>query len=143
MSDAYRVLKFGGSSLGAPDRIARTMQLIASEREHSRIAVVCSAMGDTTDLLLKAIEHAVDGRSEDAKMVALALESLAIQNAEGAYQELKKIKPTMASMPDFRALVAPRSEKLRRILYGISLIREGSPRTVDLILSFGERISNS
>lgn len=143
MSDAYRVLKFGGSSLGAPDRIARTIQLIADEREKGPVAVVCSAMGDTTDLLLQAIDHAVEGQSEDAKMVALALERLAIQNAEGAYQELKTIKPTMAPMPDFRALIAPRSEKLRRILYGISLIREGSPRTIDLILSFGERFSNS
>src|SRR5690625_7995635 len=94
MSDAYRVLTFGGSSLGAPDRIARTIQLIADERAQGPVAVVCSAMGDTTDLLLQAIDHAVDGQSEDAKMVALALERLAVQNAEGAYQELKKIKPT-------------------------------------------------
>lgn len=143
MSDAYRVLKFGGSSLDAPDRIARTIQLITDEHKNGPVAVVCSAMGETTNLLIEAIDHAVAGRSEDAKMVALALETLAINNAEGAYTLLKETTPGMGAMPDFRGLIAPLSEKLRRILYGISLIREGSARTIDLILSFGERISNS
>ena len=63
---AYRVLKFGGSSLGAPDRLEQVTEAVAGERENGPVAVVCSAMGDTTDWLLEAVDFAADGDLERA-----------------------------------------------------------------------------
>lgn len=143
MSDSYRVLKFGGSSVGAPERIARVIQLIATERTHGPVAVVCSAMGDTTDWLLEAVQIAVEGRADDAKAIADKIENLAVTNGEGAYEILKKENANIGPMPDFRAVVTELTDELRKLLYGISLIRERSLQTTDLIVSFGERISNS
>lgn len=143
MSDSYRVLKFGGSSVGSPERIARVIQLIHAERAHGRVAVVCSAMADTTDALLDAVAHAADGRADDAHAIAADIEKLAIENAEGAYAALKESPLTLKAKPDFRAIVAPLVTDLRNILYGVSLTRERSLQTTDLILSFGERISNT
>lgn len=143
MSDSYRVLKFGGSSVGAPERIARVIQLVQNERKLGRIAVVCSAMGDTTDWLLEAVSIAVEGRNDDAKAIAVKIEELAINNGTQAYEILRESTPTMGEMPDFRAIVLKQTEDLRKILYGISLIRERSLQTTDLVLSFGERISNT
>lgn len=143
MSDSYRVLKFGGSSVGAPERIARVIQLISTERTHGPVAVVCSAMADTTDWLLDAVSVAVEGRSDDAKAIADKIEDLAVANGEAAYALLKAENPKIGPMPDFRAIVTELTDGLRKLLYGISLIRERSLQTTDLIVSFGERISNS
>jgi aspartate kinase len=47
------VLKFGGSSVGSPDRIQRVARIVTSHRKHcARVVVVVSAMGDTTDELI-------------------------------------------------------------------------------------------
>lgn len=52
------VQKFGGTSLENPERLRRASQLIGSAREEGwEVAVVVSAQGDTTDMLLaKAAE---------------------------------------------------------------------------------------
>lgn len=53
------VKKFGGSSLGTPERIGRVADLIAqSVRDGERVVAVVSAMGDTTDELLE-LAHSV------------------------------------------------------------------------------------
>jgi aspartate kinase len=47
------VQKFGGTSVGTPDRIKRVAQRVARERQRgSDVVVVVSAMGDSTDQLL-------------------------------------------------------------------------------------------
>ncbi|WP_227134148.1 aspartate kinase [Halorubellus salinus] len=55
------VAKFGGTSLGSGDRINRAADSIAAAvREGHEIAVVASAMGNTTDELLDEIQFEVD-----------------------------------------------------------------------------------
>jgi len=55
------VAKFGGTSLGSGDRINRAADSIAAAvREGHEIAVVASAMGNTTDELLEEIQFDVD-----------------------------------------------------------------------------------
>jgi aspartate kinase len=55
------VAKFGGTSLGSGDRINRAADSIAAAvREGHEIAVVASAMGNTTDELLEDIQFEVD-----------------------------------------------------------------------------------
>jgi len=60
-----RVLKFGGSSVGSPDRIRRVAKIIQShEKSGDSIVVVVSAMGDTTDELI-ALAKKVSPKAED------------------------------------------------------------------------------
>jgi aspartate kinase len=48
------VLKFGGTSVGTPERIRAVAQIIAQHRQrYPNVAVVVSAMGDTTDELIE------------------------------------------------------------------------------------------
>ena len=50
---SIRVKKFGGSSLGGPERIREVAGIVASSvRAGDKVCVVVSAMGDTTDELL-------------------------------------------------------------------------------------------
>jgi aspartate kinase len=52
------VVKFGGSSLADKDRIERAARLIAAEvKKNTRLVVVVSAMGKTTDQLLSLVNH--------------------------------------------------------------------------------------
>ncbi|AOW79217.1 aspartate kinase [Halodesulfurarchaeum formicicum] len=65
------VTKFGGTSLGSGERIDRAADSIAEVAEAGHeIAVVASAMGDTTDELLDAIEFEATDRDE-AEIVSM------------------------------------------------------------------------
>ncbi|MGM0557523.1 MAG: bifunctional aspartate kinase/homoserine dehydrogenase I [Myxococcota bacterium] len=134
---SYRVLKFGGSSLGAPDRLAQVIDLIVKERDQSEIAVVCSAMGDTTDWLLDAVDTAVQGDLDGAEVVVDKIADLAVSNALAVAEALDDPD----SRPQITPLVRELLEPLRKLLLGVSLLREKSDQTLDLILSFGERLS--
>jgi aspartokinase/homoserine dehydrogenase 1 len=137
----YRVMKFGGSSLGSAERLQRVIELTIRERAAGPVALVVSAMGDTTDLLLDAVERAVAGEYEAAEALVDRIGDLASSNAVGAAQRVAQAAGRGASafeaMARVRELLAP----LRRLLYGISLLRESTPQSVDLVLSFGERLA--
>src|SRR5690242_2197714 len=78
----YRVMKFGGSSVGQPERLARVLQIIAAERKAGPIAVVVSAMGDTTDWLIDAADLAHRGEPDEARRIVERVADLAIQNGQ-------------------------------------------------------------
>lgn len=69
--NTFVVLKFGGSSVASPPRLQQVVQVIKSELSKqaqnsrpARVAVVVSAMGNTTDFLIDAVEYAVSGDIE-------------------------------------------------------------------------------
>ncbi len=86
------VQKFGGSSVADADRIRRVARRIARERERgSRLVVVVSAMGDTTDELLALAAAVTDepdpreldvllatGEHQSATLLSMALHSLGV-----------------------------------------------------------------
>ena len=114
-------MKFGGSSLGSRERIARCVELVLQERER-RPAVVVSACGRTTDRLLAAAEAALEGRIDCGEICdfhAALLEQLGLR------------------VPEVDHLL----RELGTLLTGVSLTRELTARTRDLVMSFGERIS--
>ena len=90
-----RVLKFGGTSVGAPDRLVRVTELIARERGLGPIAVVVSAMGDTTDWLLEAAHAAARGDTLAAGTLVDRAMQLAIDAGLGALH-------TLLTLPDAR-----------------------------------------
>ncbi len=56
------VMKFGGTSVGDVDRIARVARIVASERKNGRgLAVVVSAMAGETDRLVQLARGAASG----------------------------------------------------------------------------------
>ncbi len=86
------VAKFGGTSLGSPRRISQAAEAVAREYSHgTRIVVVVSAVGRTTDRLLELtnpsrsiVEHERDdilamGERTSARIFAASLKSRGIQ----------------------------------------------------------------
>jgi aspartate kinase len=59
------VVKFGGSSLADHERLNRAVTAVVSEaKKNTRIAVVVSAMGKTTDVLLNTAKNTSNGKLE-------------------------------------------------------------------------------
>ena len=59
------VVKFGGSSLADHEKLAKAVAAVAKEAEKgTRITVVVSAMGKTTDILLNTVKNTSNGKLE-------------------------------------------------------------------------------
>lgn len=102
----------------------------------TRAVVVVSAMAGVTDALLDLGDQARQGHVEDVRQAVDLLEK---RHAE-AVQNVFSSTPAMALQPvmdEERALFA----SLRQTLAGVSMLHELTPRSRDLIVSFGERCS--
>ena len=128
----FYVAKFGGTSVGTPDRVRRVVELSMAEGEGQRRVVVSSAFGGVTDRLLDAVAAAV-GRTGEHRTVLAEIR----QRHADALDQL--------AAPADRAEVARALETLftevGELLYGVYLLRECTPRFRDAIVSAGERAS--
>jgi len=135
-----KILKFGGSSVATAERIQRVVEILKSyKKKKEKFAVVVSALGrtkgvtGTTDLIIEMTELAQDGDlvyldklKEFKKRHKQAAKSL-LENEgrlEGVNNALKASFKEMANL-----------------LKGVFLVKDVSKRTMDYLLSFGERNS--
>ena len=91
MANGLIVQKYGGSSLSTPDRIRKVAHRIASRaREGSRVVVAVSAMGSSTDELLKLAyeitpsppQRELDMLLTVGERISMALLSMALNSME-------------------------------------------------------------
>src|SRR5438477_5108018 len=126
------VVKFGGTSVGAVPQIDRAARIIQSMRD-SKPVVILSAMGGVTDLLLQAGEAAVSGQvqARDDKLWEIR------SRHDQAINELFKDRSVAVALQDIERTLW---EEIQKVFTGVSLLREMSTRSRDLISSFGERL---
>ncbi|ETV89580.1 hypothetical protein, variant 1 [Aphanomyces astaci] len=131
------VFKFGGTSVGSPERLFQLVTIVKAERKRV-MSVVVSAMGKNTDLLLDAASAAASGDIDAALALIDRVEELTIRNANDTQRLiLGDDKPIEDLTKDIQAFHVP----LRQLLLGVSLLREQTLAALDTVLSFGERIS--
>ena len=130
------VMKFGGSSLAGPKEILQSIDIVKKYAQDYNLIVVCSAMGDTTDFLLKAIDFAKKGDLEKARKVTSEIRA---NHHSAARQTIS----TASMQDDCMSRFSERFDELDKVLLGISLLRDLSPRSLDYILSFGERLATT
>ncbi|CAH1001002.1 Bifunctional aspartokinase/homoserine dehydrogenase 1 [Neolewinella maritima] len=129
-----KVLKFGGSSVGHPDRIRGIVEILKGYyATGDHFTVVFSAFGGVTDQLIEMSELAEQGDDRYGQLF-------------DAFSE--RHQTAITTLLGETALYRETSQQMRRshevlknLLYGIFLVREASPRTMDYVLSFGERSS--
>ncbi len=126
------VQKFGGSSLGSAEAIARASGVVRGAE--LPVIVVCSASGDTTDLLLDSARSAQTGDAAEAEAL--------VQQIRYHHVGLLETVPGAGSA-EARERVAWLMAGLESLLRGVFLVRESSPRTTDAILAFGEQLSTT
>jgi aspartokinase/homoserine dehydrogenase 1 len=127
-----KILKFGGSSVANPERIREVASIILDAAKKERIAVVISAFQGVTDQLIDCARSAEAGKEKyRTNYKALAERHL------GTLKVLHKGHSPKRVVSELRVMLA----ELDDALQGIYLLRHSSPRALDLIASFGERLS--
>src|SRR6266581_6747490 len=126
------VVKFGGTSVGAFAQIEQAARIVHSMRDSKPIVVV-SAMGGVTDALLQAGEAAVTGQTRQRDDKRSEIRS----RHDRAINELFKDRSVVHELQETHRVLW---EEIHKVFTGVSLLREMSPRSRDLISSFGERL---
>ncbi len=133
----YIVQKFGGTSLGKAERMQAVADIVRRSLEHDRVIVALSAMSSyikaegTTSRLIEAADAALDRK--DFYRIIDQLEEYHLETArqlvEGAFRE------------QVLGQVAAELKALRSFLEAISVIGEISPRSHDVVIGTGEKLS--
>jgi len=129
-----KVLKFGGSSVSSPLAVGNIVGILKDADHAGQVpVVVVSAMSGVTNDLIDIARAAEAGDAGFRKRLA----ELAARHRTFAGKLLgdELRKAAVAEIGDlFR--------ELGRILDGVNLLGELSPRTLDLVMCFGERLSS-
>ena len=127
-----KVMKFGGSSVSDSIRIASMIEIVASTHRTHPVCAVFSAMKGVTDTLLFAAREAAVG---DPGYCAR------LRDIEARSQETCRALCTGDLLDATESAVHALCVELGQLLHGVDLVRECTPRTLDLIAGFGERLS--
>lgn len=128
------ILKYGGSSISSAKDIQNVAKHIQSLSKQNQLVIVCSAISNTTDDLIeisKLIKNENKKKAEQlAKKIANRHQELAKHTIKKP-QIRKKLLQTLNEY--FVELVA--------LIDGMVLLGEVTPRSMDYLFSFGERLS--
>lgn len=127
-----KVLKFGGSSISSPERITNVIEILKATEKQEHAAVVFSAFGGITDKLIETSKLAASGRKEYLEI---------LNKVEEHHFNSAKSLTSSNSEHNTYAILTSKFKNLRDILHGVFLVKELTPRSMDLIMSFGERLS--
>jgi aspartate kinase len=126
------VMKFGGTSVESSEAIERVTCIVQRERRRHPVVVV-SAMGRTTNKLLRAAREAAAGRRDQALSIVDELRT------HHLIEGLALAGPAAAELDRY---IRTHFEWLDELVKGISIVGELSPRSTDAIASVGERLSS-
>ena len=117
------VMKFGGTSVESAEAIERVTGIVKSRLARKPVVVV-SAMGKTTNRLLKIADLAVGGKREEALRELIALRDYHLRES------------------GMERTIDEHFQELSELVKGLAVLGELTPRSVDAISSFGERLSS-
>lgn len=130
-----KVLKFGGTSVGTVESINEVIHIISNKSaEGEKLAVVFSAMGGVTNRFIEIGKSAAAGDTDYMDH---------LQSVEDRHFNAVRGLINVKNQSSLIAKIKVIFNEIEDLLRGISLIREISPRTMDLLLSFGERLSTT
>ena len=131
---SMKVLKFGGSSVATPERILSIVDILKKYKQRGdQFTVIFSAFGGVTDGLIEMGKLASAGEESYEEK----LEDFRNRHIDAARALLDD-----KGFAEVESDINENHLDLRRLLRGIFLVREISPRTLDYVLSFGERNSS-
>src|ERR1700742_867992 len=128
-------MKFGGASVEDAQAMKRTVSIVRGHRDRGLEAVVVvSAMAKVTDLLLSAAAAAGRGDKAGALAIGARLRHRHIDTSSTLLEGERCVRVQQVLHQEFDAL--------DDLLRGIAAVGELTPRTNDLVVSFGERLSS-
>ncbi len=125
-----KILKFGGTSVGSEENVRKIRNIVQGQK--TGIIIVVSALGGITDQLVNAATAAAAGKEFAEELTAIRKRHENI--VKDLFEKNAVTQPLQAMQPLF--------DDLDKIIQGVNLIGELTPKTLDKILSFGERLSS-
>ncbi|MCP8310913.1 MAG: aspartate kinase [Candidatus Methylarchaceae archaeon HK01M] len=128
-------MKFGGSSVAGGDCIKRVAKIISDFfNQGNRIVVIVSALVGVTDQL---IEFSYKAKKGNLNYVHDFIHKIKERHLDIVDDAIKNgsLKEDLAST------IKSNVEELEKVLTGISYLGDLTPKSLDYVLSFGERLS--
>lgn len=127
------VMKFGGSLIASKDGVRRVAEIVSRHSPRNSVVVVVSALGGVTDSLLDAASNATEW---DTIIVTKAVDDLRRLHSNAASRTSLGAQKKAVLLEKLDGML----DELRTVLTGVSILGELSPRTRDMIVSYGERL---
>lgn len=127
-----KVIKFGGTSVGSAKGLRKVKQIVESSEKP--VIVVVSAFSGITDKLIKTSRLASVGDLSYKEV----FEEITTHHKKVMDELFEDGKEKNELVDEVKRLL----NELNNIFQGISLIQDLSPKTLDTVLSYGERISS-
>jgi aspartokinase/homoserine dehydrogenase 1 len=127
-----KVLKFGGTSVKNAENISKVIEIVRGDISQHEVLVVVSAFGGITNLLIETAQKAAKG-DESYKVL---FNQISDAHAQVIEQLLSGDLRTQCE-----SYIVEQLSNFKDILHGLYLLRELSTRSLDLVSSFGERLS--
>lgn len=132
-TEALRVFKFGGTSVGSAQTMAAVAKLVSAELHEGPLIVVASAMSTVTDQLVSANQAAAQGDFESVDECLKVIRAL-------HHRTIDSLATTELATEKKREIDELLGQALR-ILRATAFLRELTPRAQDAVLSVGEKLS--
>ena len=129
------VCKFGGTSVGDAEAIARTASIIAGRRERSPVVVV-SALGGATNKLLQIAEQASRGQLIGALSAVEGLRDRHLAQTEALLGSNRE------ACEDICGELSAMFDELAALAEALKTLGDLTPRSLDAIASLGEQLSS-
>jgi aspartokinase/homoserine dehydrogenase 1 len=128
-----KILKFSSSSLSNADKIKKAVKIVSDQFDSDQFIVVVSAIDGITDHLVKIAKLASQGDITYKKELALIEDRhvTTIKNLVETKNQNQFISPVLDLF-----------KELSMLLDSMYNLRELTKRTLDLVMSFGERFSS-
>ena len=127
------VMKFGGTSVESAAAIERVAGIVR-EREIRRPIVVVSAMGKTTNKLLAIASTAISGKREDYIRQ--------LHDLRDYHSRQARLVVPLSERAGLDRFLDDHFQELTELVKGLAVLGELTPRSIDAISSYGERLSS-
>jgi len=127
------VMKFGGTSVESAAAIERVACIVRARVQRKPVVVV-SAMGKTTNKLLAIANAAIAGNR--AAYIAL------IQDLRDFHSREARLVVPLAERAELDRTLDEHFQELTELVKGLAVLGELTPRSIDAISSYGERLSS-
>ena len=130
------VVKFGGTSISTAKNIRYVANYLLNLSKKNQIIAVCSAVSGVTDDLIQISQLIHKGNKEQAHKLT---KKIIQKHKKLANDSIKKSQTRQKLLDKLDA----DSKELEKLLHGTILLGEVTKRSLDYLISFGERLSIS
>jgi len=130
------VMKFGGTSVQDADAMEQVVSIVKSKLRRRPIVVV-SAMAQVTDTLIRCAKLARQGQEFEAdRLLEDALRKRHHETLTKLVQDSLRRKLVQTAIDKYL-------DEVKALIHGLAILGELTPRSLDAIASYGERLSST